>query len=166
MRRRGRARAPRARAGENKNAPRRAFKRNSSFPPRAAFFFLIILVPPPARFSERDFCLGSTQSCLYQSFIISVPSSAILRCSLRDLLSDELGFDRQFAVASIDEHGKLNRPHAAKVAQSIEGARTVRPVLKNIVDEHHVMVVDAGAALRFSARQVARQHASDHRDTG
>ncbi len=46
----------------------------------------------------------------------------------RDVLADEIGADRQLAVAAVDEHGQADAPRRPRSKSASMAARVVRPV--------------------------------------
>ena len=62
----------------------------------------------------------------------------------RHVLADEVGPDRQLAVAAVDEDGELDRAGPAEVAQRVERRAHRAAGVEDVVDEHDEPVVDAG----------------------
>ena len=61
----------------------------------------------------------------------------------REVLADEVGADRQLAVAAVDQHGELDGARPADVVQGVERGPDRAPGEEHVVDEHHDLVVDA-----------------------
>ena len=63
----------------------------------------------------------------------------------REILTDVVGPDREFAVTPVDQHRQLHDPGAAKVGERVE-RRTDRTAGKeHVIDQHDHPVIDAAA---------------------
>src|SRR5262249_27221146 len=60
----------------------------------------------------------------------------------RHILTNEIGFDGQLAVAAVDEHGKLNALGSAKIVQRIERRAGGSASEEHIIHEHERLVSD------------------------
>ena len=60
----------------------------------------------------------------------------------RHVLADEIRFDRQFAMAAIDQDGQLNWLGAAEIIQASIAARMVRPLNRTSSTSTTVLPVD------------------------
>ena len=60
----------------------------------------------------------------------------------RDVLADEVGADRQLAVAAVDQHRELDRARAAEVHERVERRAHGAAGEEHVVDQHHVPALD------------------------
>ena len=61
----------------------------------------------------------------------------------REVLADEVGADRQLAVAAVDQHGELHGPGPAHLGQRVERGPDRAAGVEHVVDQHHGLAVDA-----------------------
>ena len=68
----------------------------------------------------------------------------------RQVLADEVGTDRQLAVAPVDQHGELDGARASVVADRVERGPHGAAGVQHVVDEHdgHAGDVEAEVADR------------------
>src|SRR5438093_8889275 len=52
-----------------------------------------------------------------------------------DIFADEIGFDRQLAMAAVDEHCELNPLRAAKVIERVHRRANRAPAEEHIIDQ-------------------------------
>ena len=61
----------------------------------------------------------------------------------RQVLAHVVGPDRQLAVTAVDQHGELDRPRPAEVAERVQGRAHGPAGVEHVVDEDHDLAVDA-----------------------
>ena len=91
---------------------------------------------------------------------ISTPSGQTRTSSLRlvgQVLADEVGADRQLAVAAVDEHGELHGAGPAVLGDGVEGGAHGAAGEQHVVDEHDggAVEVDRGSRCVRRARRAA-----------
>ena len=70
----------------------------------------------------------------------------------RQVLADEVGADRQLAVAAVDEHRELHRARPAELEQRVERGAGGAAGEQHVVDEHDDLAGDVGHLGRAERR--------------
>ena len=84
-----------------------------------------------------------------------------------EVLADEVGADRQLAVAAVDQHGQPHRLRAADVVQRVERGADGAPGEEHVVDEDDGLAVDAARRDLGGQQRAGRLHpqvVAVHRD--
>ena len=81
----------------------------------------------------------------------------------RQVLADEVGPDRQLAVAAVDQGREPNGARAAVIGQRVERGAHRAPGVEDVVDEHDDAAADLGLEVGALARSARAQGGSGRR---
>ena len=95
------------------------------------------------------------------------PDADLLGGGGGQVLADVVGADGQFPVAAVDQHGEADDARAAEVDDGVQGGADGAAGVEDVVDQHHDLVVDAGARQLGGVRRaggLVREVVAEHGD--